>query len=444
MHPTPAQDHPLDTVDTHVIALGLSRRTAPVALRERLALVTPQVCQELPMLAVAPAEWAVIVTCHRFELYLAMSDADEARLLAGLFGVIHTQTGVDLAEVEAGFVVRRGEEAADHLCRVAAGLDSAVLGEAQIQGQVTAAYIHALEEGSVGPVLSLLFRTAIRAGKRARSETGIGARATSMSSLALRMVEQRLGSLAEARVLVIGAGEMARLALKALAARNVAEVTVANRSVDHARAVLLDARWRAVELDELPGILQAVDVVVSATSAPGLVITADQIVHPDAAQRQFLIDLAVPRDIDPSVRGLPHVTLIDVDDLREELDGTLTARLQAIPAVEAVIDEELARWHSDMTELAVRPLVVELRRHAERIRQDEVARTLRFLGDADDATQAHIQHLSRALVNKLLHEPTTRIRELAHHTEADQYASTVRRLFGLNGQTSTPDAKPTS
>ena len=444
MHQTPTQDYSLDTIEPQVIALGLSRRNAPVALRERLAVVAPQIYRELPLLAVAPTEWAVIITCHRFELYMVMPDGDETGLLGGLFDMIHVQTGVELDAVAAGFVVRRGEDAADHLCRVATGLDSAVLGEAQIQGQVTAAYTHALEEGSVGPVLSLLFRTAIRTGKRARSATGIGARATSMSSLALRMVEQRLGSLADAHVLVIGAGEMARLALKALAARNVAAVTVANRSVGRARAALLDARWRSVGLEEAPRLLNTADVVLSASSAPGLIITADHIAQVDTEHGQYLIDLAVPRDIDPSVRSLPQVTLIDVDDLREELDSTLMARMQAVPAVEAVIDEELARWHSDMTELAVRPLVVALRRRAEDIRQAEVARTLRFLGDPDDATQAHIQHLSRALVNKLLHEPTTRIRELAHHTEADQVASTVRRLFGLDGQTSAPDPKLTS
>jgi glutamyl-tRNA reductase len=440
MYPTPAQNLIPDAVVGHVLALGLSRRTAAVALREQIALVAPQIGAKIARLKPSPSEWAALVTCHRFELYMAVTGDIEDRLLANLYALIHEQTGVDLDTVRAGFAVHRDQAAAQHLCRVAAGLDSAVLGEAQIQGQVAAAYTQAIEEGTVGPALSLLFRTAIRAGKQARSETAIGARATSMSSLALRMAEQQRGSLTDARVLVIGAGEMAHLALKALAARHVGAVTVANRSVANARAALLDARWAACALDEVPRLLQDADVIVSATSAPGLIITAGQVAHPDGAQRRFLIDLAVPRDIDPAVRGLSHVTLIDVDDLREGLDESLAARLQAVPAVEAMLEEELARWHSDMTELAMRPLVVELRRHAEKIRQEEVARTLRFLGDADDATQAHIQHLSRALVNKLLHEPTTRIRELSHHAEARHYAATIRRLFGLNGQT---PAEPT-
>jgi glutamyl-tRNA reductase len=226
---------------------------------------------------------------------------------------------------------------------------------------------------------------------------------------------------------------MARLALKALAARQVATVTVANRTPEHARAALLDARWLACGLARLPELLGEADVVVSATSSTDVIVDATAVARSASGSHRYLIDLAVPRDIDPAVRDTAGVTLIDVDDLREELDAALAGRLEAVPAVEAIIDDELSQWQTAMTELAVRPLVVELRRRAEQIRQEEVARTLRYIGDADDATQAHIQHLSRALVNKLLHEPTTRIRELAHAAEADQATATVRHLFGLNG-----------
>ncbi len=410
-----------------------------MALRERLTLVMPQVLQAVAALEQPPAEWAALVTCHRIELFMA-PDGDEAPLVQRLMAILHEQTGVAPEAVAAGMVIRRGEEVARHLCRVAAGLDSAVLGEAQIQGQVVAAYTQALKDGTIGPTLSLLFRTAIRTGKRARSETTIGVRTTSMSSLALRLTEQQRGSLADARVLVIGAGEMGRLALKALAARRMAAVTVANRSLANAHAALLDTRWRACGLDALPELLAEADVVVSATGAPDLIITADQVAQAGADRPRYFVDLAVPRDLDPALRDMPHVTLIDVDDLREELDSALADRLDAVPAVEAVIQDELAQWRSAMTELTVRPLVVELRRRAEAIRQEEVARTLRFIGDADEATQAHIQHLSRALVNKLLHEPTTCIRELAHQSEAGSHAATIRRLFGLNGHTA--DSQP--
>ncbi|MCC6456461.1 MAG: glutamyl-tRNA reductase [Caldilineaceae bacterium] len=421
-----------------VASIALSRVTAPVEVREQLGLQNWAALLSTGTSSVR--EWAIISTCHRFELYVGTeSDALElvcAQLPVLLSSVVNTTTGHIFAEGSEPWAVRTDEDAVIHLCRVAAGLDSLVLGEAQIQGQVIASYTMGLDEGTIGPLLSALFRTAIRVGKRARTETQISTRALSMSSVALSMAARYFPDFAAARVLVIGAGEMSRLALKALHQRHVRNVTVANRTLARAREVLLHPEWQAIDLAKLPKALSTFDVIFSATSAHEPVVThshlADALPTNGADHQRVLIDLAVPRDIDPSIRNLPGVVLVDVDDLRQGLDQSLEKRKEALPAVNAIIDQEVARWQAVQRELSMRPLVVELRQRAERIRQQEVERTMRFLGPVDSETQDHIQHLSRALVNKLLHQPTVRIKELAHDDEADLYASTLCDIFGLD------------
>jgi glutamyl-tRNA reductase len=261
-----------------------------------------------------------------------------------------------------------------------------------------------------------------------------------MSSLALSMAARHIPDFSQARILVIGAGEMSRLALKALLQRQVSNVTVANRTLARAEGVIMHPDWRAVELAHVLPLLEECDVIFSATSALDYVITREQLLqahsHRIAArnggsQVQVVIDLAVPRDVDPAIRSLPGVVLVDVDDLRQGLDQSLENRKLALPAVETIILDEVTRWQAEVRELSMRPMVVELRQRAEQIRQHEVNRTLRFLGPVDAETREHIHNLSRALVNKILHEPTVRIKELAHDDEADHYASAFCDLFGL-------------
>ena len=424
-----------------VASIALSRATAPVEVREQLAL--QDWVGQLAGWSASVREWAIVTTCHRFELYVVTeSDTLEAlcnHLKAMLSTIVATVANYEFAEGNDPWIVRTDQDVADHLCDVAAGIDSLVLGEAQIQGQVISTYTKGLEDGTIGPLLSSLFRTAIRVGKRARTETHISTRAVSMSSVALSMAARYFPDFAQVRVLVIGAGEMSRLALKALHQRQVSNVTIANRTLARAEAALMRRSWRAIELAQVPAILGEFDVVFSATSATDLIVTREQLLHareilktPLAeAHNQVLIDLAVPRDIDPAIRELPGFVLVDVDDLRQGLDQSLENRKQALPAVNAIIDEEIERWHAEQRELSMRPYVVELRQRAERIRQQEVERTMRFLGPVDSETQQHIQHLSRALVNKILHEPTVRIKELAHNDEADLYVSALCDIFGL-------------
>ena len=421
--------------DLQIASITLSHVDAAVNVRELLAY---QDWGGVMAEASGVREWAILSTCHRFELYFVAARDEMMVICTNLQRMLSNVAGKHLPLAgtleDEPWHVRTDLQAVEHLCRVAAGLDSVVLGEAQIQGQVISTYTSALEAGTIGPYLSTLFRTAIRVGKRARTETQISAHALSMSSVALSMAAHWFPDFGAAKVLVIGAGEMSRLALKALLQRHVTDVTVVNRTLARASAALMHPAWRAVEWSQLADAIQEYDVIFAATSAPHFVVTREMLLRQQRTKitPQVLIDMAVPRDVEPSVRNLPHTVLIDGDELRQGIDDSAEKRKQALPAVHLILDEEVARWHSEQRELAMRPYVVELRQRAERIRQAEVERTMRFLGPVDPVTRDHIQHLSHALVNKLLHEPTVRIKELAHAEDAELYVSTLCDLFGLD------------
>jgi glutamyl-tRNA reductase len=258
------------------------------------------------------------------------------------------------------------------------------------------------------------------------------------------MAQRHLPNFDNVRVLVIGAGEMSRLALKALFQRRIEHVTIANRTLARAEAMRMHPKWRTLDLADLDGELANANVIFSATSAPGYMVTRRQL---EMARRgrtpredQVLIDLAVPRDIDPEVRTLSDAILIDVDDLRNGLDQSVEYRKQSLPLVNAIIADELNRWQTEQRELSMRPYVVELRQRAERIRQQQVERTMRFLGAVDEHTEQHIHHLSRALVNQLLHEPTIRLKELAHVDEADAHLTAICNIFGLDNEPTISDS----
>ena len=412
-----------------LVCLGLSHRTAPVELRERLGSLAPGA-------AGCPAveEHAALSTCYRVELYAYLADGvDDAR--EELIRVLADTHGVDRELLVDHLYVHGGEDVARHLSRVAAGLDSLVLGEAEILGQVGKAYERARQDGTVGPVLELLFRAAITSGRRARSETAIGANPATASSMAVSLADGALdGLLGERRALVIGAGRIGLQTLKALARRGVSQVAVANRTRE--RAVEAGAPFGAETfgLDRLEEALSWADVVVSATASELPVVHEDAVRSAMSGREErplVLVDLAVPADVERSAAEVPGVSLFDVDDLRAGLDGALTARLHEVPSVEEIVEEEVAAFGRRRRELEVEPLVAELRRRAETVRAQELERALADLGDVDPATAERIEHLSRSLVKKLLHEPTVRLRERAGRGDVDEVAAAVRALFDL-------------
>ena len=411
-----------------LVCLGLSHRTAPVELRERIGALGFS-AERCP----AVVEHATLQTCYRVELYARLtSGVDDAR--SELIDALSRAHGVERELLIDHLYVHSGDGVARHLCRVAAGLDSLVLGESEILGQVGDAFDAGRAAGSVGPGLSLLFRTAITSGRRARAETAIGANAATASSMALALAEGVLGDLRDKRVLVVGAGRVGLQTLKALAGRGVGQTAVANRTRE--RAIEVAERFGATAhgLDELGNALSWADVAVTATASETPVLGAELVreaVSRRANRPLVLVDLAVPADVERGAGAVAGVRLFDVDDLRVGLDDSMAARLREVPGVEAIVDDEVESFSRRYRELDVEPLVSALRRQADGIREQELERALRDLGDVDPATAERIEHLSRTLVKKLLHEPTVRLRERAGTGDADEVADAVRELFGL-------------
>ncbi len=411
-----------------LVCLGLSHRTAPVELRERIGALGLG-AERCP----AVLEHATLQTCYRVELYARLtSGVEDAR--DELVDALSTAHGVSRELLLDHLYVHTGEEVASHLCRVATGLDSLVLGEAEILGQVGDAFGTADAAGTVGPGLTLLFRTAITAGRRARSETAIGENPATASSMALALAEGALGDLRDRSVLVVGAGRIGLQTLKAAEGRGVVRVAVANRTVDRAEEVARRFSASAHGLDDLAGVLAAADVVVTATSSEAPVVNA-QAVRAAMAERGdrplVVVDLAVPADVERDAGDIAGVRLFDVDDLRAGLDDAMASRIREVPKVEAVVEEEVSDFGRRYRELEVEPLLSELRKQAESIRTRELERALEDLGDVDPAVAERMDHLSRTLVKRLLHDPTVRARERAGEGNADGVADAVRDLFGI-------------
>ena len=410
-----------------LVCLGLSHRTAPVELRERVGTLGLG-AERCP----GVEEHVSLTTCYRVELYAYLSGGvEEAR--EELIGVLAGTHGVDRALLTDHLYVHAGEDVARHLSRVAAGLDSLVLGESEILGQVGDAFAQARTAGTTGPVLSLLFRTALASGRRARAETGIGANPATASSMALALAEGTLGDLCDRRVLVVGAGRIAVQSLKAARGRGVTQLALANRTHQRAREAATLFGADAYGLDQLTEALSWADVAVTATSSESPVVTAETVeeaMSRRADRSLVLVDLAVPADVERSVGVVPGVRLFDVDDLRAGLDGAIGSRLAEVPSVEAIVEDEVESFGRRYRELEVEPLVASFRRRAEAIRREEVDRALRHLGDLDPEIAERIEHLSRALVKKLLHEPTVRLRRHAVSQDMDEVAASIRELFG--------------
>jgi glutamyl-tRNA reductase len=337
--------------------------------------------------------------------------------------------GVPLADFVEHSYLLADEEAVGHLLRVAAGLDSLVLGEPQILGQVTDAYMTAVSQHSSGPVLDALFKSAIRTGKRVRTETAISSNPASVSSVSIALAQRVLGDLGDKRTLVLGVGEMGKLALKALGKRGIMNVSVVNRTREKAETAVVHFNGQGYGLDELCQAIGEADVLIAAANTLSPIVDITTI----AARKRplVIVDIAVPRNVDTAVANLANVHLFDVDNLQATLDESWAARQAEVPQVEGIIAEERAKLNTQLRELTVKPLIVDMRRKADQIREAELERTLRHLGELDAQTLAHIQHFSRSLVNKLLHEPTLRLKEKASENAADDYAATVRDLFGL-------------
>ncbi|MGB1252344.1 MAG: glutamyl-tRNA reductase [Candidatus Promineifilaceae bacterium] len=418
-----------------LICVGTDHHSTAVAVREKLTFSQSHLQEFLGTFQSASpvsgcSELAVLATCNRVEMFAAVeSDEATGRLVDYWAGAV----GLDSAEIIPHLNQHADDAVPQHLFRVAAGLDSIVIGEPQILGQVTQAFELANRLHCTGPQLRSLFRTAIRVGKRARTETGISRNAASISSVAVKLAQSKLGSLADKRVALVGTGKMGVLALKSLKSHRVQHIDIINRSRSSAVALAKEYKGQAYGFENLQVVMQQADVVISATGAPHTIIDFD-FMQDVMAQRDsdlVLIDIAVPRDVDQAVHQIEGVHLFDVDSLRGALDGNLQQRQKAIPAIEAIISEESAALEKKQRELAVRPTIHDLRSRAEEIRQRELARALRQLPDADEATRKQFERFSQSLINKILHNPTLKLREEANKGNGQVLESVTRKLFDL-------------
>jgi glutamyl-tRNA reductase len=407
-----------------LLLVGLSHRVAPIELRERVALPGPQAGELAHALAGESEEAVCLSTCNRTELYLVSEEADDAELKAveALSAVAH----LEAEKLRPTLYRLRDEAAALHLCRVAAGLDSMVPGEGEILGQVRGAY----EAGATGPILDRLFHQALHAGKKVRADTAIAEAPASVSSAAAALAEQVFGDLHGCRVLLIGAGKIGELAARSLVARGAEITFVANRSLDRAEDLAERMGAAALPLIRIPEQLEHADVVLSSTSAPGFVLgRADvEAVLPKRKGRPlFLIDIAVPRDLDPEIDGLDGCYLYDIDDLQTVVEESLASRRREAGAAEAIVAAEADRFREWQASREVVPAIASLRAHAEEIRAAELERA-RGLSERE---RRAVESVTARVLDKLLHLPTVRLKEAAAGADGAVYADAVRHLFGL-------------
>jgi glutamyl-tRNA reductase len=428
--------------------VGVSHRTAPVEVRERFVVDEQASAAALRHLATIGCTEAVLLsTCHRTELYMRSAGAQgDAGVIGARF--LSDHAGMPEGDADRYLYTLHDDQAVEHLFRVVASLDSMILGEAQIQGQVKAAYERAVETKEsdfvVGPVLARLFETALRVGGRVRSETKLGAGAASVPSASIELARKIFGSLAGKRALVLGAGEMSELTTVCLRGAGVHDIMVANRTTARADEVARRLNVRPVSFDEVQTLLGEVDIVASATSAPHAVITHAIAERAFGAGRRtplLILDIALPRDVEREVGRLPNVFLYDIDDLSQVVEGNLERRRSEISVAEGIIMEGIREFRAWYRGRDIVPLIRQLRGRAEELRDIETSRALRGLSHLTAEDRAAVENLTRQLLNKVLHSPTARLREAAAAGRESEITEAARYLFGLdNGAALDDDA----
>jgi glutamyl-tRNA reductase len=418
--------------------VGISHRTAPLEVRERFVVDAQASAIALRRLAsIGCTEAVLLSTCNRTELYMRAPGAQpDASAIGARFLTDHA--GMPESDADRYLYTLHEDGVVEHLFRVVASLDSLILGEAQIQGQVKAAYERAQElnrgDFVVGPVLARLFETALRVGGRVRSETKLGTGAASVPSASIELARKIFGSLAGRRALVLGAGEMSELTMECLRSEGVAEIAVANRTAARAEEVARRLHVDAASFEDMPRLLGTVDIVASATSAPHAVITHDMVHRAIGTSRRtplLILDIALPRDVEREVGELPNVFLYDIDDLSQVVEGNLARRRSEIALAEQIIQEGIADFRGWYRSRNVVPLIRQLRGRAEELREAETARVMRALKHLSPGDQAAVENLTRQLLNKVLHSPTSRLREAAANGREGEITDAARYLFGL-------------
>lgn len=424
-----------------IITIGLDCKQAPVEVREKISFTPHMLAPAFGMLGANPSVQEVVIlsTCNRVELYIVSDHVSHAEAYAVIRRFLSAFHEVEEEFFAPYLYYLAGRKAVQHLFEVASGIQSMVLGEPQIQGQVREAVELARKHQGAGRVMDALFRAAISAGKRARTETHISESGVSVSYTAIELLAEKAGSLEGKQALIIGGGKTANLTAQILLDKGVAKVAFVNRSLekvcDLARSLGQDLS-DVGSFGRLTELLARSDVVVTCTGAPHTVVTRadiEWVMQGRENRPLYMVDIAVPRDIDPEVKNVPGVYAYDIDDVKVVAEANLARRFNEVGHVRAIVREEVEEFMQWLGSLAVVPTITTLRRHADAIRQAELERIKNAFGDLNDKQLALLEELTSRIVNKLLHEPTLRLKEAASSSDGGRYAEVVQHLFSLQG-----------
>jgi glutamyl-tRNA reductase len=415
---------------------GLSHVTAPVDVREQLALEESRVREILADLASRGlvGEVMILSTCNRVEVYGVAEAPGEARQAA--FRRLGAPRGLALRDVEPLLYTKTEGEAVRHVFRVASSLDSMMVGEPQILGQVKDAFALAQSANTVGPLLHALMSQAFGVAKKVRTETEIGRHAVSVSFAAVELGKKIFGGLDDKAVLLVGAGEMAELAARHLMEQGARPVWIANRTLERGQELARSLGGTAVAFDQLWSVMAHVDIVIASTAAPEPIIGAagvGRVLQTRRARPLFFVDIAVPRNVEPAVNDLEDAFCYDVDDLRSVVDSNLRERQREAQRAEVLVTREVERFAARLKDLEVTPTIVALRDKLEAIRRAEVDKALARLGGADEETRRVMEALSQSIVNKILHAPTEKLRDSSRAGHGHSWIELISELFGLKG-----------
>jgi glutamyl-tRNA reductase len=410
--------------------VGVSHKTAPVEVRERLAFNSDALRQALTSLVGRQeiTEAIILSTCNRVEV---VAESPDDHLIREFLCEFHKIPHEALSKHIYSF---QNADAIRHMFRVAASLDSMMIGEPQILGQVKEAYRIAEDAGTVGMNLSALMNRAFAVAKKVRSETGISQSAVSISYAAVELARKIFGDLTGKTVMIIGASKMGELAAKHLKRNGVSSVLVTNRTFERAVELAQVFEGAAVPFEHLTEHMDRADIVISSTGAPHFVISrtlAEQVIHKRKNKPMFFIDIAVPRDIDPTVNEIDNAFLYDIDDLQQVIDANLKERLKEALKAEEIVDLEVQAFCRKMQSREVVPMIVQLRDTLEKVRREEIERNRRHLKDLTPEQQAGVDQITRSLVNKILHTPIEQLKEMAHDPEGPDFADFMRKIFNL-------------
>jgi len=418
-----------------IVLTGLNHKTAPLAVREKIFAGCQEKKDLLPALrSIGGVEEVLhLSTCNRVEVIASV--AEDGNALKELSGFLARNGGLNRTEAKGCFYEYRGEDAVRHIFRVASSLDSMVMGEAQILGQVKDAYREALEQYATGVILNRLMHCSFRAAKRVRSETGIAVNPVSVSHAAVELAKKIFGTLTGKKILIIGAGEMAELTGTQLIEKGAQSIIVVNRSLAQAELLAEKFHGEAASLDALDKKLIEADVVISSTGASDFIVTADMIKknhHQRKNRLLFLIDIAVPRDIEPAASELENVYLYNIDDLQDIVDENINNRKKEAIKAEKMIDEEVTRYMNWQKELESVPTIISLRNKAGEIVHAEMEKASGWLDNLTKEDQEKIEILVNSIVNKVLHSPVTVLKEESSDISSRDIVAAVRRLFRLD------------